>query len=200
MIERSLSYLVDAVRGSLGEDLQDVFAEGFIERALNEGQARYEPDLYYRRRTVISIGVGDTQLTLPDDFAKTVKLVPSDRSSVFFPVFDIVQDTAYFQNPADVAWAGAMIYDAHFPEITDGEPCLLPPAAADGLISFALYRCFRQLAAGRSEYRAYATIVGNGVAMADLEQAASIHLQDFEESRVSASPLQEPVAAYEGED
>ena len=197
-MSRSLALLVSAVVDDLGP-VADAFPEGFFERALNEGQARYEPEIL-RRRVVASVTIAEdaTTYALPADaydvesFQATV-----DTSSPELSSYTIVDGTCYFVRPVARAWSGIVIYRAHFPDITDAQECLLPTAAADGLISFALYRAFRRLAAGRSEYRKYATLVGNAVAMSDLEQAASIHLQDFEEARLSATILPDPATAYQ---
>ena len=197
-MSRSLTYLVDAVTNDLG-DVATAFPDGFFERALNEAQARFEPEILRRRIvTGVTIAADATTYTLPTDAYDVERFQATvDTGSPELSTFTIVDGVVYFQRPVARDWTGVLFYRAHFPDITDAQECLLPNAAADGLISFALYRAFRRLAAGRSEYRRYATLVGNAVAMADLEQAASIHLQDFEEARQSAMILPDPVTAYQ---
>lgn len=197
-MSKSLAYLVGAVENDLG-DVADAFPEGFFERAINEGQARYEPDILLRKvLTSVTIAADATTYALPTDAYDVERFQPTlDTNSPQLPGYTIVGGTVYFILPVSDDWSGTLFYRAHYPDVTDAQECLLPAAAADGLISFALYRAFRRLAAGRSEYRKYATLVGNSVSMSDLEQAASIHLQDYEEARTSAFVLADPHTAYE---
>lgn len=197
-MSRSLALLVSAVENDLGP-VAEAFPEGFFERAINEGQARYEPEIL-RRRVVTGVTIAEdaTTYALPADaydveeFRATV-----DTSSPELSTYTIVDGTCYFARPVARDWTGIVIYRAHYPDVTDSQECLLPTAAMDGLISFALYRAFRRLAAGRAEYRRYATLTGNAVAMSDLEQAASIHLQDYEQARASAEILPDPAVAWQ---
>lgn len=188
-MSRSLADFLNAVETDLGESVASTFPAGFFERAVNEGQARLEPEITKRSVvTGVTIAEDSTTYALPSDaidrpprFQASIDTSSPDLSSV-----TVIGGVCYFARPVTRAWTGIVFYEAHYPAVTDTQACLLPTAAADGVVSFVLYRAFRRIAAGRAEYYAYATMVGNAVAMADLEQAASIHNQDFEEARVSA--------------
>ena len=198
-MSRTLDYLVAAVRDDLGDDVAGIFGSGFIERALNEGQGQYAPDLL-RSRVLegVTIAVDATSYALPADAIDVERFEPEYGSgSPDLPSSRVVDGTVYFSRPVPSAWTGRLFYRAAYPDITDAQPCLLPAAAADGLIQFALYRCFRRLAAGRAEFRQYATIVGNAVSMADLEQSASIHFDDYQRAGLAGRPEIEPATFYD---
>lgn len=195
----SLGYLTAAVYEALGGDISEIFEDSFIERTLNAGQARYEPDLL-RERTSATTWLDDaTSFALPSDFAFLDRLMPdADNINTPLPDFTTYAGSMLFNDPNCVrAWTGTLLYRAHFPAITESQVCLLPATACDGLISFALHACFRRLAAGRAEYKRYSTIVGaNAVSVSELEQIAQLHLQDFEDGRASALTLPPPSGFY----
>ncbi len=197
-MSQSLSTLTAAVEESLG-DIAEVFETSFIQRNLNSGQARYEPELLRERTTTLTWADDATTATLPTDFAKLDRLMPSsDYRNVPIPDYTIYAGTMLFRDPECVlAWSGTMLYRAHYPSITDSQDCLLSDTACDGLVSFALHRCYRRLAAGRAEYKRYSTIVGsNAVSVAELEQMAQLHLQDYEDGRASGIELPPPLPFY----
>ena len=197
-MSQSLATLTSATFEALG-DIADIFETSFIERALNAGQARYEPELLRQRTTALTWADNATSATLPTDFAKLDKLL-ADADFRGIPVPDFTRyagSLLFHDSDCVLAWEGTLLYRAHYPTITDSQDCLLPDTACDGLISFALHRCFRRLAAGRSEYKRYSTIVGsNAVSVSELEQTAQLHLQDFEDGRASGLELPPPAGFY----
>lgn len=198
-MDRTLAYLVAAVEEDLG-DIAEVFGGSFIERAVNEGQARLEPDVLREQSAAISWVDFAATAALPADFHSVQSFVPDTASRyVNIGPYDIWADTLRFRDSQCVrAWAGTLLYRAHYPAITADQACLLPLAAADGLISYALYKAFRRLAAGRAEYKKYSTLVGgNAVSVSELEQTAQLHLQDFEDARKAGTHLPAPSFFYD---
>lgn len=197
-MSQTLSELTSAVEEALG-DLAVIFPTAFIQRALNAGQARYEPELLRQRTTTLTWADDATTATLPTDFVKVDRLLPgADYMNTRIPEHVIYAGTMLFRDSENVeAWSGTLLYRAHYPTITEDQDCLLTDTACDGLVSFALHRCYRRLAAGRSEYKRYSTIVGsNAVSVAELEQMAQLHLQDYEDGRASGIELPPPAGFY----
>lgn len=198
-MSQTLSELTQAVTESLG-DIAEIFDVSFIHRALNSGQARYEPELLRQRTSAITLAADDATYTLPTDFARLDKIVPDvDYLGFPFPSFTIYAGTMIFADSSVVdVWTGTLLYRAHYPTVTEDQDCLLSDTACDGLVSFALHRCYRRLAAGRAEYKRYSTIVGsNAVSVAELEQMAQLHLQDYEDGRASGIELPPPAGFYQ---
>lgn len=193
----TLGYLRDAVLDDLG-DVAGLIGGDFIDRAINEGQRRLEPDILLDKTAAVSLVADAATYALPADLVEITRFLPDPTatSQPDFPGYQRHGATIYFHCPLTVAWAGTLLYRAHFPAITDDAPCQLPAGAADALISFGLYKSFRRLASNRAEYRKFATIVGNGTTMADLENTAEAHLQDFADAGNAAAVLPSPATSY----
>lgn len=192
----TLSYLRDAVIEDLG-DVAALVGSGFVDRAINEGQRRLQPDILLAKTlTGVAIAQDATTYTLPTDLIEITRFVGSDDNASDLPGYLQHGATIYFAYPVASDWAGVLHYRASYPDITETVDCQLPSGAADALISFALYKSFRRFAANRAEYRKFATIVGNGVTMADLENTAEAHLQDFADAAAAATTLPAPLTSW----
>lgn len=198
-MSQSLATLADAVLTDLG-DIADIFPDGFIARSLNEGQRRLAPDILLQKAVDADISGGASTYTLPTDCYDVLDLVTRPgQTSVYLPSWTRIEGTLYFESELTADFAGRLFYRAFYPEVTDTADCQLGDAACDAIVSYALYKAFRRLAASRSEYRKFSTIVGNGTSMGDLEQAADLHLKDFEDARDSAMRLLPPLSPFTGD-
>lgn len=190
----TLAYLRNAVQETLG-DIDELIPAGFIDRAINEGQRRMQPDLLLEKSAVASIAIGAETFQLPSDLVRISRFRP-DNGVAPLAEFHKHGTVIYFVAPLVRAFTGTLLYGASFPDITSDVNTQVPPAAADGLVSFALYKSYRRLASNRAEYRKFATIVGNGVSMGDLEATAEAHLADWRDALASVVELEAPVSAY----
>lgn len=193
----SLAYLTDAVTQDLG-DVAGLFAPSQIARYLNEAQRRLEPEVARERMTTATWAADATSYTLPTDLISITALEPDSTSYSVPGRYRIHGGVMYFdQRDTVYAFSGRLYYRAHFPQISDSVDSLVPPAAGDALVSFALYRCFHRIASNRSEYRRYSTLAQNGVTVAELEGIATNHLADFNDAKALAQNLEQPSYFYE---
>ncbi len=191
----SLTYLENAVREELGDGMSELIPAGFIARALNEGQRRLEPThLQEKVLTGVTLAVDDTSYALPADLREVTEFVPADDSQGIFPPYREHGSSVYFHCPVTLAFTGTLFYRGHYPTITEDVDCELPQGAVDALVSFALYKCYHRFVANRAEYRKFATIVGNGVSLRDLQDTAEALLADFKEAAESSGEVAPPEA------
>lgn len=192
----SLAYLVDSVNEQLG-DAAPLIPDESIERWVNEGQRRYEPDLLLPSvATGITWADRASSAALPTDLAEVVRFLPA-TGKYHPPEFALHGTTIHFLLPDVVrAFSGTILYLAHFPAITTDDPCQLPETAIDGLVSFALYRAYKRIASNRVQYKKYSTLVNNQTSVADLVSMASDYLADFEDSRTSAAAPRQAEGFY----
>ena len=197
-MSRSLSLLVDSVTDELG-DVASLVSIGVIERAINEGQTRMEPMVLLEVATDFGWSALAGVVTLPDDLYELVRLEPDeDHRYIEIRRHRKHANALYFKSPSLVeAWDGTLFYRAHYPTITADQDCLLPDSAADGLVSYALYKVYKRIASNRTDYRKFSTLVNNATSVGDLLDLSNTHLQDWADARDSAQTIQEVEPFYE---
>ena len=193
----SAAYLIDAVREDLG-DVAGLFEDPQLLRFLNEGQRRLEPEVARERVSTLTWVANVTEAALPADLISITGIEPADTASTVPGRYRVHGGTMYLdQRDTTYAFTGRLYYRAHFPQISDTADSLVPPAAGDALVSFALYRAFHRVASNRSVYKRYSTLTQNGVTVAELEGIATNHLADFTDVKTLAQNLEAPSFFYE---
>ena len=193
----SLAYLLDAIQQEL-DDAASLFAPGILERYINEGLRKLEPEHLKHTSAAISWADAATSAALPTDLYDITRIRP-DSSSSAFPASGYRQHgLAIYFDPRDVvtAFSGTLFYRAHYPQIDATHDSELPAPANDALIDYALYKAFHRIAANRAEFRKYATLTTNGVTMGDLLATANGHLADFTDVKTATARVAPP-AFYE---
>jgi len=195
-VSRSLAELVDAVNQELG-DASELMPNSAIERFLNEGQSRYEPEILLPSiDTTITWAEDDLSVALPSDFVELTDLIATYDSGYRVPQFFVHGQTAHFTSPAPTAFTGRLFYLARYPTITNAQSCTLPSAAADGLVSYALYKSFKRIASSRTLYKRYSTLVNNQTDVKDLESLSENHFNDYIDARDSAAVVRAIAQPY----
>lgn len=191
----SLAYLVSSVDDELG-DVADLIPPGFVERAVNEGQRRYEPHVIRPMTVALSWAADATSVALPTDFVEIATVIPTTLSSSCFPKQTRRHGTTLYFYCPQPAFTGTLHYFAHYPDITDLVDSLLPQVATDGLVSYALYKAWKRIASNRTDYRRYATLVNNQTDIADLQALSEAHFNDYVEARDAVTEPRDIEPAY----
>ena len=191
----SLSYLVDSVEEQLG-DVKDLIPPAFTERAVNEGQRRYEPQILLPKSIAISWADDAMTVSLPTDFVEiaTVQALASPIGA--FPLQTRRHGNNLYFYEKQPAFSGMLHYFAHYPDITDDDDSLLPQVAVDGLISYALYKAWKKIASNRTDYRRYSTLVNNQTDINDLASLSEAHFNDYLEARDAVADVRDVEPAY----
>lgn len=195
-MSRSLAELLDSVNQELG-DAAPLIPNSAIERFINEGQSRYEPEVLLPSVDATVVwSEDDTSVALPTDFAELTDIIPTYDSGYRVPQYFVHGTSLQFTSPAPTDFTGRLFYLAHFPTITNAQSCTLPGAAADGLVSYALYKCFKRIASSRTLYKRYSTLVNNQTDVKDLESLSENHFNDYIDARDSAAVLRSVAQPY----
>ena len=187
----SLEDFVDAIKDELGDVEQLVRDEQFI-KWVNRGRARLGITL--SKRGTITWESGAAYAALPSDFER-LDAVRADSGYVL-PPYVLVANTGdsaapsapfylEFLDPDSVsAGSAAVFYGGTHPDVTGTQDSTMPPLADEAVVSYALARFFRRIAATRADFTRYVAITGqNGIDVADLLDIASVHDRDFETAR-----------------
>lgn len=189
-----MTVALDELRSAVNEELgpaADLFAAGYIDRLINEGQKRYEPDVLRARIDAINIPSNTLTFELPSDFIRLNKFFRNANSADLEP-FELHGNLMAFYERTTALFSGRIAYSASWPAITEDQECILPPVAADGLIAYALYRCYKRIASNRVDYRRYSTMVGNQASVADIDALSQSYLDEWADAGQSAIILPEP--------
>ena len=193
-MSQSLQDLTDSFFDEIPAELQDVVAPGELARWLNEGRVRLG---YYLQKEVDLTWVdGDRTVALPTDYFRFVELTPD--ATVVLPKYRIHGSTIYFVHSDGAASDGTarLLYLARVPAITDSQASLLTEEGEQAIISFARYRFYSKIAASRSQYKQYSTLLGaNAVQMEDLDALAAGYLADFQSGQETL-PTEEIATFY----
>jgi hypothetical protein len=176
----SLSDFVDAMKDELGDAETLVRDEQFI-RWVNRGRARL--GLYQAKAVEIDWADGAASVALPADFARFDRIVPDPGTPL--PSFVVLASSVSFLDPTCVTAGGAMLYyGARYPDVAGDTPSTMSGEADEAVLSFALGRFFRRVAATRADFTRYVTVTGqSGIEVTDLLDLATAHDRDFEQAK-----------------
>lgn len=192
----TLSYIVDSVEEQLG-DVKDLIPPAFTERAANEGQRRYEPQILLPKSIALSWAADSISVALPTDFVEIATVIPSATvTTAPFPQEIRRHGNTLFFYCKQSAFTGTLHYFAHYPDITDDDDSQLPQVATDGLISYVLYKAWKKIASNRTDYRRYSTLVNNQTDISDLAALSEAHFNDYLEARDAVADVRDIEPAY----
>lgn len=189
---QTLAEFEAAFRDEIGPELTQMVKGPEIRRWLNRGQSRLS--VYRPLRDILTWTAGTTYVAFPADYHHLEELVPRGTTREL-PRHRAFGEGIWFDEDQTIPAGSATIwYWAHWPTIDGTTRSELPPVGDDALISYCLYRFFKRLASSRSDYRTYATILGqNAVDLSELDDLAERHLADFNDGReVLADTYQQP--------
>jgi hypothetical protein len=193
-VSASLQDLTDSFFDEIPAELRSVVVPGELARWLNEGRTRL--GYYLQKETDLTWVSADRTVALPTDYFRFTELTP-DVGTVL-PKMRIHGPTIYFIHSDGAASDGTarLLYLARVPVISDSQVSLLTEEGEQAIISFARYRFYSKIAASRSDYRRYSTLLGaNAVAMEELDALAAGYLADFQSGQETL-PTEEPVTFY----
>jgi hypothetical protein len=189
---RSLTVLKEGFYRELSDELGQIADEDDVASWINDGRTRLG---YYEPKTAaLTWSVGDYLVTLPVDCCEFDSVVPDDGVSI--PPHRVWNNRLRFDCKATSAGTATLFYGATPAAITGDLDSTLPDVLDQALISYALFRFFKWLAASRSDYRRYSTIAqGNAADVNQLLAAASGHRTDFIDA-ISSREIPAPVSFY----
>lgn len=203
----SLADFLDAVKDELGDAEQLVRDEQFT-RWVNRG--RHALGIYQPRVAELTWTANADGVALPPDYSQLQEIVPASGTTI--PVFRVVGNkpgggpelgdpppAAYlaFIDPSCVSGGTATLYyGVDYPAITGAVASTMPAAADEAVVSYALARFFKRVAASRADFRRYVTVTGqNGIEVADLLELADQHSRDFLDQRAGLA-VQAPTTYF----
>lgn len=193
-MSQTLQDLTDSFFDEIPAELQEMVGAGELARWLNEGRVRLGH--YLDKSTDLTWVDSDRTVDLPTDFYRMVELTPDVGTTL--PKFRIHGGKLYFVHSDGAASDGTarLLYEARVPAISESQASLLTEEGEVAIVSFARYRFYSKLAASRSDYRRYSTILGaNAVSMEDLDALAASYLADFQSTQ-DAHPVDEVATFY----
>lgn len=176
-----LDELTADVLAELGSEVEQLVRPRDIRRWANRGQSRL--GIYRPLAADVTWAAGATSLALPADFHHVEAW---DVKTGSLPEHTIWGSAALFDPVSGASSSGSarLRYWAVYPDITGGQPSLLPSEGDDALVAFCLYSFFKRLASSRADYRRYATVVSsNGVDISELDAISERHFNDYTEIR-----------------
>jgi hypothetical protein len=189
--------IVTAIDDLLG-DVADLADEDEKIRWFNEGQARIG---LYKHVTIVMDWVEQDVDAEFNDFGYAGR-VHSVRA-IEYPTWvterrwQAVVGGIHLSDPegADSDGEAHVVCRVYWASVDDVTPSELPLVGDTACISYAMHRFYRKLAANRSVYQRYATLVGsNGVSLDDLTAISDDHYRDYLELR--ADLADEPAATF----
>lgn len=192
----SLAYLTASVDDQLGV-VADLIPAGFIERAVNEGQRRYEPQILLPVSVALTWADDAISVALPADFVEIAAVIGDTTTHGALPLQTRRHGNTLYFYCKQRAFSGMLHYFAHYPDITDDTDSALPQVATDGLISYALYKAWKRIASNRTDYRKYATLVNNQTDISDLSALSEAHFNDYLEARDACTDVRDIEPAYQ---
>lgn len=163
----------------------------------NEGQAR----LQWYKHDVLEVDwlEGDVQVTFDVPVVEVIEVLygEDNRERRWQPVRGGLQLEDY--DGAEADGDAKVIVKRYWTEVDGSTSSELGPDGDSVCISYCLYKFFRRLAADRSVYQRYATLMGeNGVSIDDLSDLADDHYRDYLDGRADLPA--EPAVVFYPED
>lgn len=186
--------IVAAIADELGTNLSTLLPSSAVQtRWFNEGQAR----LGWYKHDVLEVSwtEGDLYVAFASPIVEVVEvLYPEDTRERRWRATQgglLIEDYegAYDDGDAKV------VVRTYWAEVTGAVSSELPRDGDAACLSYCLYKFFRRLAADRSVFQRYATLMGeNGVSIDDLGDQADDHYRDFLDLRADLPA--EPAAIF----
>lgn len=180
-----LTDFCDRVRAELGDDAGQLITDEHIQLWVNDGKNRL--GAIKPLSGSITWAAEDASVALATGYV-SLSHIRISSDTLYLPPYEIWNTTLYFieDDGASVEGSATVYYLGYYADIDADNSSTLPPAGDQACVSWVCHRFFRRLANSRSEYRRYATLMGqNGVSVDDLRELSAEYLQDFNDARAA---------------